>query len=402
MIRSDDTPSGALLWFLGGLGGFIVSLISERRVENVSEIIGAIYDCALNPERWNETLPRISAVTDSPYGALAIHDTRQARSGRIFDHGFEESYLKLYFEKYETMNPLATAAQTLQDGDVATDWMLVDQDEFLHSRFYTEFLKQFGLRHAITAVVLRSDRRMAIMIANRREEQPRYGEADIRLVRLLSPHVRRALTISDALDLQTLTSHALETTLDALTVGVFLVDAQARIVHMNRAASDLVRTGRTLRLTNHRIVPTDQNASRELARALATADQPLSMTAAVTIALPDELGPGHLASILPLDRGDRRALLAPFAAVAAIFVRDPVVATPLPGEAFAKLYSLTPGELRLLLALTPGLTIREAADMLGISETTAKTHLQHIFAKTRTSKQTELFRLLMNSVPPVQ
>ena len=37
--------------------------------------------------------------------------------------------------------------------------------------------------------------------------------------------------------------------------------------------------------------------------------------------------------------------------------------------------------------------------MLGIGETTAKTHLQHIFRKTGTSKQTELMRLFMSSTP---
>ena len=39
--------------------------------------------------------------------------------------------------------------------------------------------------------------------------------------------------------------------------------------------------------------------------------------------------------------------------------------------------------------------------MLGIGETTAKTHLQHILTKTGTSKQTELMHLFMSSAPPV-
>jgi len=34
------------------------------------------------------------------------------------------------------------------------------------------------------------------------------------------------------------------------------------------------------------------------------------------------------------------------------------------------------------------LSVKEAAKMLGIGETTAKTHLQHIHSKTGTSKQT--------------
>jgi len=48
-----------------------------------------------------------------------------------------------------------------------------------------------------------------------------------------------------------------------------------------------------------------------------------------------------------------------------------------------------------------GLGVKEAAEVLGIGETTAKTHLQHIYAKTETTKQTELMRIFMNSTPPV-
>jgi DNA-binding CsgD family transcriptional regulator len=42
----------------------------------------------------------------------------------------------------------------------------------------------------------------------------------------------------------------------------------------------------------------------------------------------------------------------------------------------------------------------EAADLLGIHETTAKTHLQRIFGKTGTSRQAKLIQLLMAATPP--
>jgi DNA-binding CsgD family transcriptional regulator len=74
----------------------------------------------------------------------------------------------------------------------------------------------------------------------------------------------------------------------------------------------------------------------------------------------------------------------------------------MPGEAFARLYRLTGGELRVLLALTQGLGAKEAADMLGISEPTARTHLQHIFSKTDTTRQADLLHLLQNSTPQVR
>ena len=51
-------------------------------LQELSDLIAAIYDCALEPERWREALPRLLALTQSPCGALVIHDYEQARTGR--------------------------------------------------------------------------------------------------------------------------------------------------------------------------------------------------------------------------------------------------------------------------------------------------------------------------------
>jgi DNA-binding CsgD family transcriptional regulator len=72
----------------------------------------------------------------------------------------------------------------------------------------------------------------------------------------------------------------------------------------------------------------------------------------------------------------------------------------MPGEALGKLYQLTGGELRVLLTLAKGVSAKEAADLLGVSEPTVRTHLQRLFSKTGTSRQAELLQLLQSSMPP--
>ena len=368
-----------------------------------SDVVGAIYDCALDPERWHATLLLVSELMASPYGGLAIHDYAHDRTGRLFDYGYDDTFMTSYFEKFERMNPVIGALRSLPVGDVATTMMLIDEREFTGSQFFHECLKPSHLYDGIFAVTLRSAARIAILFGNRRDDQPCYGEAEVRLFRLLVPHVCRALAISDALDLRTLQSEALAATLDTLTVGVFLLDRAGRIVHMNRAAEQQIK-GNALGIVNHRLAPADPGAQKQMARALATATEAgiVDTLGGHAIALPDRDAPGYVANVLPIDRGERRAVLAPFAAATAVFVQDPAVAPPLPGEAFAKLHGLTAGELRFLLALAPGLTIRQAADVVGITEATAKSHLQSIFAKTGTARQTELLRLLATTTPPVQ
>jgi DNA-binding CsgD family transcriptional regulator/PAS domain-containing protein len=371
--------------------------------QELSDVIGAIYDCALDPERWREALPRILEFSRSSCGALAIHDYAHARTGRLFDHGYAEDYLKVYLEKYQQMNPLPIAMQALPVGEVATQAMLIDEEELFETRFYREFLSPYRMHDALSVNILRSEHRMAMLFGNRRDIEPRYGERDVQAWRLLVPHVCRALEISNALDLRTLSSAALELALDALTVGVFLLDHKGRVVHMNQAGEHQVKAGSALRVSNHRLAASSKEAQSELFAVItATAQSDLAKAGGRAIVLPSVDGAGYVANVLPLDAGERRKLLAPFAAVTAVFVQDPAVVPMMPGEAFAKMHGLTGAELRVLLTLAPGLNLKEAAEILGIGEGTARSHLHRIFAKTGTSRQAELLRLLMATTPPLR
>ena len=212
---------------------------------------------------------------------------------------------------------------------------------------------------------------------------------------------RQAVAISDALNLTTIRSDALEATLNALTSGVYLTDRHGRIAYMNRAAEHQVRTSNAICVANSHLSAVDRKARLALDRAIneVTGDEAAPLTGSFTIALPAGENAGLIATVLPLARGERHS--GAFSGTVAIFVQDPIVMSPFPGQAFAELYGLTTSELRVLLAMVPGLSVKEAANVLGIGENTAKTHLQHIHSKTGTSKQTELVHLFMSSTPPV-
>ena len=61
----------------------------------------------------------------------------------------------------------------------------------------------------------------------------------------------------------------------------------------------------------------------------------------------------------------------------------------IPGQAFAELYGLTRSELRVLLAMVPGLSVKEAAKCWGSARTRPRPTC-NTFTEDRTSKQTEL------------
>jgi len=372
-------------------------------LETFSKVVASIYDCALDPNRWQETLGMVVVLSESAGSNFNVVDYLNRRNEVTFYVGIDEHYVQLHEEKYGAMNPHFGPLQLLPVGTVVTSAMLVDEHELHESKFYKEFMRPLRIRDSIGFNVLKTKHRLGVLAFLRSESQGPYGEAEIRLLTLLVPHVCRSMAISDALNLKTIRSDALETTLDALASGVYLTDRQGHITYMNRAAERQAKTSTALRIVNDRLTAVDHAAQVALAKAIAeaTVDETEVPTGGISIALPAGEDVGLVATLLPLNRGERQDLGGSFAATAAIFVQDPVIVPPLPGEAFAKLYGLTGSELRVLLAMSPVLSVKEAAEMLGIGETTTKTHLQHIFAKTNTSKQTELMNLFMSSAPPV-
>ena len=104
--------------------------------------------------------------------------------------------------------------------------------------------------------------------------------------------------------------------------------------------------------------------------------------------------------VLPLDRGLRRDLASTFAAHTAVFVRELGDASPFPAELFVRRFGITPAECQVLMLLTQGMTTKDAAEALGTSLTTVKTHIGHLFEKTETQRQADLVRLAMSAFAP--
>ena len=291
-----------------------------------SKVVEAIYDCTLDASRWNDTLRLIAAFTNSCHAGMGIIDHGQKLNFHRYSAGaISDEDVQLYFQKYAVINPLFVARRMFDVGQVVTTEMLVSEEEFFESRFYRDFAEPRRLRYLMTIELLRTGHRSAGIAGYRFADQPTYGPADIELFKLLSPHLCKACAIADALDLRTITSQVLEATLDGLAAGIYLTDRQGRVVYMNAAAERQLKTGNAVQIINNRLTARSPAVSQALTRAIdsATRDETASETGGHAVGLPDEDGAGLVATVLPLDRGMRRAISTPFAACAAVFVQDP-------------------------------------------------------------------------------
>ena len=72
-------------------------------------------------------------------------------------------------------------------------------------------------------------------------------------MRLLAPHIRRAVPIGRAIDLTSAEAASFADTLDAIRAAIFLVNAKAQIVHANAAGWAVLEEGDCLRAQNSKL-----------------------------------------------------------------------------------------------------------------------------------------------------
>lgn len=375
------------------------------RPETLSEIVGSVYDCVLQPQDWSRTLPLISSFGESAASSIVVQDRHSASGTSVFEHGADQSFLRLYFEKLAASRITPTRQIAFdQIGDFATMTMLAGERETSNSDFYLKWVKPLGFRDVIGVLVLRSGKRVAWFSVVRSGVQTRFTDRDLHQIELLSPHICRALMISDALELQTVMAARLEQTVDMLSTGILLTEDQGRISYMNSSAERLLKNGNALKSLNGRLTTTRPGPRETLSRALAESmsGHAPSRTGQYSVPLPDDEGGGLIANVLPLEWRKGRNPLAALRGVTAVIVQDPAERRAPPLEAFASLYGLTFAEQKVLEHIAGGEPPQQTADELGVSVTTVKTHLQKIFAKTSTGRQADLIQLLERHTSPLR
>jgi DNA-binding CsgD family transcriptional regulator len=194
---------------------------------------------------------------------------------------------------------------------------------------------------------------------------------------------------------------ALADTLDELAAGVLVVDGTAGILHANAAGQAMLSDGDLLQATANGKLSCGAltSALRDvLTAANGGAAFPASRGAAIGLLTRD--GQRFVATVIPLSRNAGRKRDKSHSAVAAVFVRKAEIDLTMPLEAVARLYKLTPAETRVLSAIVTGGGVPEVVCLLGISESTVKTHLRHLFQKTGTVRQSDLIKLVAGFMAP--
>jgi DNA-binding CsgD family transcriptional regulator/PAS domain-containing protein len=367
----------------------------------LSDLIGVIYDAAIDASLWDGALERVADFVGGSGAGLFCKDVGVLLATIPHAAGFARP-----LPSPALFQQISSAVEGHFVGDLETPIATTDLMPFTdyeRTDLYRQWAEPLGVVDFLTAVVDRTTISSAVLGVFRHARNGLVDDAARRQMRLIAPHVRRAVLIGKMFECASAEVATFVDTLDGLAAGMFLVDAAGRLVHANAAGHAILGQNDILSLIGERLVAGNALADRTLRDVFAAAGQGDAALGVKGIALPliGRDGERYVAHALPLTSGARRRAGVVYTAAVALFVRRASLGMSSVPEAIGSAFKLTPTELRVLLAIVEVGGVPEVAMAFGVAETTVRTHVGRLFEKTGTSRQADLVKLVAGYATPL-
>ena len=370
--------------------------------DTYERILDTLHEAMLDDARW----PAASALIDEACGSkgnvimtaagertseVNIFLARACYRGERLTE-IERRYFGLYYPRDEGPPRM----RQMPDSRIVHIRELYTDEEIRTSAVYNEFLPDADLLDGlVTQLEEPHGLRIILVLADPVDRQGRTSERLRTLARLL-PHLRQYVRVRTALaDAGALAATAAEL-LDNARAGVIQLDPRGRIVGANDSARALLarNDGLSEQAGELRAVtpPDSARLQQLLARALPRfGEQPES--GSMMLKTSSRL-PRFALHVKPV--AEREADYRCQGVAALVLIVDPVNRARIEPALVAAVLGLTPAEAEVAVLLAQGLTVRQIAAATGRSYSTLRTHLKHIFAKLRVSRQYEVAQLVLS------
>jgi len=351
---------------------------------SLSGLIASIYDAALDAALWPTVIANVTAATDAGTAGFISFNPDEGRA-EILPIGFDANAARSYLEYYWRIDPFLPAVVSGTPGRVLTGRMVMSPAEWARTEIHNDWSVPNRIVEAAALLIERSPDCTAAIAVGRADVNHAFGPEEFEVLHHLAPHLKRAFQVQRHLAASWQRNEAL----DRLRDGVMLVDRGARVVFANAAAEAILR----------------ENGGLGTERGILTA--PFAAQTAVLHALIAGEGgslllprPGRAPlGIVVIPMRSEASWLISDRPAALVFIADADREATPPGQRLQAMFGLTPAQAALAREIVRGDGIEAAADRLGVTRATARAHLAQVFAKTGTSRQAELVRLLLRISP---
>ena len=367
-------------------------------------LVDAIYEAAFEPSRWSVALPLLVRALNAERGLLGFTSTVRGRTIGSVAHEFDPEFLNQWQGEFGGSDPWYERAGNLPTGKVVQGAQVVPFEDLRATEVHAAVFQPFGIDDLICISVARHDRYFDFVTVHRSQRIGLFEESEVRAMRFLAPHLVRAAKIHDKLSHLSDARTAHEALLDRLPYGVLLLDGRGRRLGANREAERILAACDGLAGRAGAVYASHPDAQKKLAAAVSQTCDPArqgTAHAGALLAVPrPSAARAYQVLVAPVPERSRERVFGftETRTAAVMVVSDPEAAPEPAAETLSRLFGLTPAAARLAAALAAGRTLAEHAEEAGITQGTARWHLKELFARTGTSRQAELVRLLLGGI----
>jgi DNA-binding CsgD family transcriptional regulator len=360
----------------------------------IATAIEQAYDCVADDGDWDQFIASYARLVGADSGLIYVRPT--GAPGTLIASLEYDAFSKLakYLAYYDARSPLRPLFRQLPEAKIQAVGEFAFSPDYRRTEYYQDWVRPQGYADLLGTHLVQTPQLYAWLALRRSEQRGPFTRAEILAAARVAPHVMRAVKIRSRLGQERGKAGSLRGALEALRFGVLIVDGGANVLMANRAAESILRKGDGLQCHHSRLAcvrPQETAAVHHAIRALMQA----GTSADLHVSRKHGRRPLML-HVLPIPSPSAWNGFVPQSGTAAIFVIDPMSSAP-NIEAFAAAYGLTRSETRVLCEIVTRGGLVQSAINLDIAVTTARTHLQSVFAKTGTSSQAELVQLVMKS-----
>jgi DNA-binding CsgD family transcriptional regulator/PAS domain-containing protein len=357
-------------------------------------VIDELYAGALDHTRLTSSIGRIASLTGGSGGLMYLL------------HEIEHRVIYGAWSNFEVDAPRQVdGAHAVQVGHYHRQ-MAVGTPVHIHSlwpieemkktTFYQEVLKKQDVLYGSGSLLLRTPSLHGMFVLNRSERAGPFSDADLDMLRILVPHLKRVMQITLEMNAIAQERETFASTLDSLSIGVVLADSHGKLLHLNRAATQIVARHDGLRVTRGHLTADAQEDraafERLIGLASGTGGQSFERGGTCKANRPSGLPP-YLLLVTPCSDWQARAFV-PLLPACVIFIRDPARRQSDVAPHLRQMFGLTSQESKVAIGIAEGQGLAKVAQDMGLRALTVRNHLQHVFFKTGTSRQAELARLI--------
>ncbi len=392
--------------------------LAELAQTDASALLAALYSAVGNDAAWHEVMRRFCLTFDAHIGMLVVAGQGQRDQSFYAAHHHAESVARAYSEHWWLHDLWLHGA--LAQGLFRAGWMgrgsdWVNPAALRESAFYKDFLLTMPAEHLLCAVL--SDGSSALrtppmhLSLFRRPDQNDFTPQDVQNLAAIYPHLHRAFDLHWQMKGAQEQLGVFHRSLDSMDFGVSFFDTAGQLSFANNATKLIASRADSAWARGYFLPQNTATASPAGSPSVSSQAEPASaphardalgtllMLAATGEGGSKVLGDQTIALALPVSAPAKNGAGDARAAVMLLLIDRHGKADAAVGFVI-QAFGLSPAESRVLPLLIQGKTPAEIAQSLDLKLPTVRSQLSTIFAKTGTTRQQELIRLL-GAVPPM-